>query len=71
MKVKLNVILEAAIAAGIDSGYISAYEYDDDPSVYKIKQSIKDEIWEDMQPEFEYLKNIYKLHKSNKKAGLI
>ena len=46
MKVKLNVILEAAIAAGIDSGYISAYEYDDDPSVYKIKQSIKDKIWE-------------------------
>ena len=46
MKVKLNVILEAAIAAGIDSGDISAYEYDDDPSVYKIKQSIKDEIWE-------------------------
>jgi len=36
-----------------------------------IKQEIKDEIWEDMQPEFEYLKNIYKLHKSNKKAGLI
>jgi len=46
MKVKVNVILEAAIAAGIDSGYISAYEYDDDPSVYKIKQSIEDKIWE-------------------------
>ena len=28
-----------------------------------IKQEVKDEIWEDMQCEFEYTKELYKLHK--------
>jgi hypothetical protein len=46
MKVRMYVILKAAIEAGIDSGYINAYKYEDDPSVYKIKQNINDEIWE-------------------------
>ena len=31
------------------------------------KQEIKNEIWEDMQCDFEYQKGIYKLHKQNKK----
>ena len=33
-----------------------------------IKQEVKDEIWEDMQSDFEYQKGIYKLHKLNKRA---
>ena len=32
------------------------------------KQEIKNEIWEDMQSDFEYQKGIYKLHKQNKKG---
>jgi hypothetical protein len=32
-----------------------------------IRQEIKDEIWEDMQSDFEYQKSIYKIHKLNKK----
>ena len=34
-----------------------------------IKQEIKDEIWEDMQSDFEYQKSIYKLHKLNKRES--
>jgi hypothetical protein len=46
MKIRMYVILKAAIEAGIDSGYLKAYKYEDDPSVYKIKESINNEIWE-------------------------
>jgi len=31
------------------------------------KQDVKDEIWNDMQSDLDYLKDIYKLHKKNKK----
>jgi len=34
-----------------------------------IKQEIKDEIWEDMQSDFEYQKSIYKIHKLNKRES--
>ena len=30
-------------------------------------QDVKDEIWNDMQPDLDYLKGIYKLHKQNRK----
>jgi|TARA_R100000482_G_scaffold100254_1_gene43677 hypothetical protein len=32
-----------------------------------IKQEVKDEIWEDMQSDFDYTKELYKLHKKIKK----
>lgn len=31
-----------------------------------IRQEVKDEIWEDMQSDYEYQKGIYKLHKLNR-----
>ena len=34
-----------------------------------IRQEVKDEIWEDMQSDFEYQKSIYKIHKLNKKEN--
>ena len=30
------------------------------------KQEVKNEIWEDLQGEIEFFKNLYKLHKANK-----
>jgi hypothetical protein len=34
-----------------------------------IKQEIKNEIWDDMQKEIQYTKDLYKLHKQNKKGS--
>ena len=34
-----------------------------------IKQAIKNEIWDDMQGEIQYTKDLYKLHKQNKKGS--
>jgi len=34
-----------------------------------IRQEVKDEIWEDMQSDYEYQKSIYKLHKANKRES--
>jgi len=31
------------------------------------KQEVKDEIWEDLQNEINYIKNLYKLHKKTKR----
>ena len=33
------------------------------------KQEIKNEIWEDMQIDYAYTKELYKLHKLNKKRS--
>lgn len=33
------------------------------------KQEIKNEIWEDMQIDIAYIKDLYKLHKLNKKRS--
>ena len=33
------------------------------------KQEIKNELWEDMQEHIQYIKNLYKLHKANKREG--
>ena len=33
------------------------------------KQEIKNEIWEDMQIDIAYTKDLYKLHKQNKKEN--
>jgi hypothetical protein len=35
----------------------------------KQKQEAKDEIWANMQEEIEYFKELYKLHRNNKKEG--
>ena len=34
-----------------------------------IRQEVKDEIWEDMQTEIDYIKTIYKIRKSNKRES--
>ncbi len=33
------------------------------------REEIKDEIWEDMQSDFEYTKELYKLHKKIKRES--
>ena len=33
------------------------------------KQEIKNELWEDMQEHIQYIKDLYKLHKANKREG--
>ena len=34
-----------------------------------IRQEVKDEIWENMQTEIDYIKTIYKIRKSNKREN--
>ena len=34
-----------------------------------IRQEVKDEIWEDMQIDIAYTKDLYKLHKANKREN--
>lgn len=33
------------------------------------KQEIKNEVWDDMQEDIQYTKDLYKLHKQNKKGS--
>tara|TARA_R110000823_G_scaffold207572_1_gene338122 strand:- start:506 stop:685 length:180 start_codon:yes stop_codon:yes gene_type:complete len=54
MKPKTNRILKAAIEEGIDSGYARAFKHTDTPNELTIKESIDNEIWNNIYEVFDF-----------------
>lgn len=54
MKPKINRILTAAIEQGIDFGYTRAFKHTDTPTGERIKESIENEIWNNIYEVFDF-----------------
>jgi hypothetical protein len=54
MKPKINRILTAAIEQGIGFGYTRAFKHTDTPTEERIKESIENEIWNNIYEVFDF-----------------
>lgn len=54
MKPKTNRILKAAIEEGISFGYTRAFKHTDTPLEETIKESIENEIWNNIYEVFDF-----------------
>jgi len=54
MKPKMNRILKAAVEEGINFGYTRAFKHTDTPAEETIKESIENEIWNNIYEVFDF-----------------
>lgn len=58
MRPKIREILEECIETGIESGYLRAHKYNDNPYKFQIYEQIENAIWLEIDQRFDFERNL-------------